>query len=200
MGEIADPALLIPRLEEAHRELAAASTTERLAMLARAVELWEDSDRIGRAAQEIATATGYAPAMVALCLRRTFAAHRAPALADLVADALAPSDRPLARTADLPPSPASQIRRRATAPALVVAILAQNTPGLAIAPALQALALGSAVVLKPASGEPHFALRLAESLGEADPRLGASCAVVTWRGGRDPIEETILAAASRVVV
>jgi len=200
MGEIADPAALITRLDEAHGELAATSATERLAMLARAVELWDDSGRIGRAAGEIATATGYAPAMVALCLRRTFAAHRAPALADLLADALAPSDRPLARTADLRSSPASEIRRRATAPALVVAILAQNTPGLAIAPALQALALGSAVVLKPASGEPHFALRLAESLGEADPRLGAACAVVTWKGGRDAIEETILAAASRVVV
>jgi acetylornithine/N-succinyldiaminopimelate aminotransferase len=190
MASAVDVPGLLARLAAARTALAAQPLVERVATLGRVAELWlEDRDRLERAAAEIGASTGYAAAMVATCLRRTFAAHRTEALLDLMSEVFD-------RVGD---GPREGIRRFATPPRLVVAVLAQNTPGLAIAPAFQALALGSPILLKPASREPHFAERLVRSIAEVDTALGAACAAVAWKGRSSGVEADLLGAAGRIV-
>ncbi|MEO2167610.1 MAG: aminotransferase class III-fold pyridoxal phosphate-dependent enzyme, partial [bacterium] len=132
-------------------------------------------------ASEIAASTGYAAAMVEVCLRRSLFAWRGPALVENIATAeSAPGEH--------------------VAPDLIVAILAQNTPGLAIAPILTALALGSAVVVKSARGEPHFAERFVAEIRAKDPALGAACAAWVWEGGDADFENPLAEAADRILV
>ncbi|HEY8518234.1 MAG TPA: aminotransferase class III-fold pyridoxal phosphate-dependent enzyme [Candidatus Binatia bacterium] len=193
-------AAMLERLQAAQRELARRDREDVLDALGRVAALWlEDAPRREAAAREIASATGYAPAMVETCLRRTFAAWSAPHLHRLFDEALAgvevlprgvPAERRTRRGA----------RRVATEPSLVVTLLAQNTPGLAIAPVFRALGLRSAIVVKSARGEPTFAPLLARSIAEVDPRLGAACEAHTWPGGTAAVEDQLFAAASRVVV
>lgn len=200
-----DVAALLAGLERARTALAKRTADERIAALGRVVDRWlDDAARLEHASSEVASATGYAPAMVEVSLRRTFAAHRAPALASLLDDLASEPGTVLEPAPAIPPdgAPATTaitVRRVATAPKLVVAVLAQNTPGLAIAPTLQALALGSAIVLKPARGEPCFAARLVESIAEVDSELGAACAAIAWQGGTGEVEAALLGAASCVV-
>lgn len=175
-----DVAPLVARLEGGRRRLRRRSERDRIDLLGRVAATWLD-DGLTDAAAEVARTTGYAPAMVEACLERTLRAWNAGALHDLVRRATA--------------APGSV----ATPPDLVVAVLAQNTPGLAIAPAFTALALGSAVVLKSSRGEPSFASALIERLAAVDPALAEAAAAVVWPGG-DPIETDLFAHASRVVV
>ncbi|MEW6271788.1 MAG: aminotransferase class III-fold pyridoxal phosphate-dependent enzyme [Thermodesulfobacteriota bacterium] len=193
-------AAMLERLRLAQQDLARRDPDEVLDALGRVAALWlDDEQRRQAAARQVAHATGYAPAMVELCLRRTFRAWSAPHLRRLFDDALLGIEVVPAGT------PAAGSRRRggrrvATAPGLVVAILAQNTPGLAIAPVFSALGLRAAIVVKSARGEPAFAPLLARSIAEVDPALGAACEVHTWAGGTAAIEDPLFAAASRIVV
>lgn len=174
------PALL-EHLARARQHLACLSLDERLAGVGRAARAWLSDDAGLQAdAESIAAATGYAPSMTRECIERTLGAWNESALRDVIHSALA--------------RPASI----ATLPELVVVVLAQNTPALAVAPTFVALALGSAVVLKPSRGEPTFSMRLAERLGVAHPALGNACAVRFWKGG-DDVECTLFPRASRVV-
>lgn len=191
---------LLSRLASARTALAKRSFADRSEVLGRVADRWlADTPRLEHAAAEISATTGYARTMVATALRRTFAAYRAPYLVALLQDALAAATPPLESQSRACAPADLAIQRVATPPSLVVAVLAQNTPGLAIAPAFQSLALGCPIVLKPASAEPHFAARLAASIAEVDGDLGAACAAVEWRGGAGEVEAALLGAASRIV-
>jgi len=195
------PAAVAATLEGLHAgraRLLARDPTDLVQALGRVSALWlADDERRRGAAREIARGTGYAAPMVELCLARTFAAWSGDALARLIDGALRG-----ARVAT--PGAASRERdgagRVATTPELVLAILAQNTPGLAVAPVYTALALRSAVLVKSARGEARFAPLLARSLAEVDADLAAACAVHAWAGGTAAIEDPLFAAASRIVV
>ncbi|MDG2305908.1 MAG: aminotransferase class III-fold pyridoxal phosphate-dependent enzyme [Candidatus Binatia bacterium] len=173
---------LLDRLVAAGRTAAALPREERVSILGRVAAGWlADRPALQETADAISAETGYAPAMVVTCLERTLEAWSTRPLRALLDQTLA--------------SPASI----ATAPELVVAVLAQNTPGLAIAPTFSALALGSAILLKSSHGEETFAPRLAERIRAVDATLGAACEAHTWRGGTS-LEKTLFPRASRVVV
>jgi acetylornithine/succinyldiaminopimelate/putrescine aminotransferase len=194
-------AALLAQMQAAQRELTRRDPDDVLHTLGRVAALWlADERRRQAAARDVARTTGYAPAMVELCLRRTFAAWSEPNLRRLLGDALAGIElRPAG--GDPPASlPHRGARRVATVPGLVLTILAQNTPGLAIAPVFTALGLRAPILIKSARGEPAFAPLLARSIEEVDPALGAACAVRTWAGGTAAIEDPLFAAASRIVV
>ncbi|MFM7143171.1 MAG: acyl-CoA reductase, partial [Alphaproteobacteria bacterium] len=166
----------VERLQRAGAEWASWPIDRRVARLARVAASWlDDRARLDEAADAIARATGYAPAMVRECLARAFAAFDGRGLREALAESRAWL--------------AGDGRARAHAPRLVVAVLAQNTPGLAIAPVFSALALGAPVLVKSASGEDTFAPRLASSLARVDETLGRACEAHAWRGGDATVED-----------
>lgn len=198
-GDLA-PAAIAPLLEQLRR--ARARLLERdpgdvVRTLGRVSTLWiEDEARRRAAAEEIALGTGYAAPMIDLCLRRTFAAWNEPALRALLETAFAGVHLAVPGA---PGVAGAGQRRVATAPELVLALLAQNTPGLAIAPVFLALALRAAIVVKSPRGETRFAPLLASSIAEIDATLGAAVAAHTWPGGTAAVEDPLFSAASRVV-
>ena len=195
------PSAIAPTLEQlraARTRLLTRDPADVVRALGRVSALWlADATRRRTAAEEIARGTGYAPAMVDVCLARTFAAWSEDALRALLDAALAGVhlELPGARPARRPPG-----ARVATAPELVLALLAQNTPGLAVAPVFTALALRAAIVVKSPRGETRFAPLLARSIAEVDADLGAACVAHTWPGGTAAIEDPLFAAAGRIVV
>lgn len=177
-----DVADLLENLGDAHQRLCRLSLTDRIEVLGCVASRWlSDPSGIRETADAISAETGYDADMVAECLRRTLTAWNTTALTELIERG---------RTA--PGSVATPV-------ATVVAVLAQNTPGIAIAPAFTALALGSAVLLKPSGGEMTFAPRLAERIAAEHEVLGRACVVRRWPGG-DPLEEDLFGGAGRVVV
>jgi acetylornithine/N-succinyldiaminopimelate aminotransferase len=173
---------LLEDLIDAHVGLLRLPLMDRIEALGRVASRWlSDSAGIGETAEAISTETGYDPDMVAECLRRTLAAWNASALTELVERG---------RTA--PGSVATPV-------ATVVAVLAQNTPGIAVAPTFTSLALGSAILLKSSGGEKAFAPRLIARIAAEHEVLGRACAVRRWQGG-DPLEEDLFGGAGRVVV
>jgi len=200
-GELAPSAVpgTLERLYGARTCLLARDPADIVRALGRVSALWlDDAERRHAAAREIARGTGYAPAMVELSLARTFAAWSEQSLTRVLDAALrgAHVETPGAAPREL----GAATERTATTPELVLAILAQNTPGLAIAPVYTALALRAAVLVKSARGEARFAPLLLRSIGEIDADLAAACAVHTWAGGTAAIEDPLFAAASRIVV
>lgn len=200
-GELAPSAVAatIEHLHAARARLLARDPADLVRALGRVSALWlADDARRHAAAREVARGTGYAPAMVELSLARTFAAWSEQSLTRVLDAALhgAHVETPGA----VPREVASPPERIATTPELVLAILAQNTPGLAIAPVYTALALRAAVLVKSARGEARFAPLLVRSIAEVDAELGAACAVHTWAGGTAAIEDPLFGAASRIVV
>ncbi len=173
---------LLGRLEDARCALADTTIEERVTALGRVAEGWlADGADLDATADAVALETGYAADMVAECLRRTLRAWSTRPLRQLL-------DRSLVAPGSI-----------GTPPGLVVAVLAQNTPGLAVAPAFTALALGAAVLLKSARGEEAFAPRLAARIAAERADLGAACAARVWPGGH-ALEREVFARASRVVV
>jgi len=198
-GDLAPSAIptILERLRAARAVLLERDPGQVVRALGRVSALWlEDDARRRAAAERIAHGTGYAQAMVDVCLTRTFAVWNEGALAGLLDSALAGVHLHLPGTrAARHPAGA----RVATAPQLVLALLAQNTPGLAVAPVFTALALRAAVVVKSPRGETSFAGLLLDSIAEIDAALGAACAAHTWPGGTAAIEDPLFAAASRIV-
>lgn len=198
-GDLAPSAIapLLERLRQARAALLERDPGDVVRALGRTSAIWLDDARRRRAAaDEIAQATGYAPAMVELSLQRTFTAWSEQAILRLLDVALAGADL------ELPGAPAVRGRaagRIVTAPELVLAVLAQNTPALAVAPVFTALALRAAIIVKSSRGEPSFAPLLARSIAEVDPALGEAVAAHTWPGGTAAIEDPLFAAASRIV-
>ena len=194
-------AAMIEQLRTARLRLLERDPADVVRALGQVAALWlGDDERRRSAARAVARSTGYAPAMIELCLRRTFQAWDEPHLRALLDGALAGVHLEVPGAAAADPEPTSDALRVATAPDLVLAILAQNTPGLAIAPLFTALALRAAIVVKSARGETQFAPLLARSIGEVDPELGAACAVHTWPGGTAAVEDLLFATAGRIVV
>lgn len=173
---------LLRRLEAARERVARRPLASRLDSLGRLVDAWlDDGDGLRAVAAEVAAGTGYAAPMVEASLRRTLRAHRRGHLAALL-DGMDEAEIEAAEP-----------------PRLVLVVLAQSTPGLALGPTLLALLLGSAVLVKPASGSGAFAARLAGSIEATDPELSAAVAVRSWRGGDLSVERPLLARASKVV-
>jgi hypothetical protein len=88
----------------------------------------------------------------------------------------------------------------AIGPDLVAHIGAGNVPGLALPALVTALLAKSAVVMKPAAGEPVLAALVARSLAELDPDLGACIAAAYWPGGTADLDGVILSRADVVIV
>jgi hypothetical protein len=89
--------------------------------------------------------------------------------------------------------------RRAHGPGLVVHVLSGNIPALGAAPTLLSLALKSAVLVKPAAGDPLFPELLQAALTGVDPDLAECVVVAPWRGGDLEIEDAVFAMADLVV-
>jgi hypothetical protein len=89
--------------------------------------------------------------------------------------------------------------RRVLGPPLMAHVLAGNIPGLAAVPVLLSLAIKSAVLIKPAAGDPLFPQLLAASIAEVDADLGQCVVVAGWRGGDRDNEAIAFADADLVV-
>lgn len=90
-------------------------------------------------------------------------------------------------------------RVRAVAPPLGLHVFAGNVPGVSVTSIVRALLVRSAVLGKPAAGEPVLAAAFARLLADADPLVGASVAINYWEGGDIDVEAAALAHAGLVV-
>lgn len=81
----------------------------------------------------------------------------------------------------------------------LVAILPKSPPGLALQVLLPALALRRPVLFKSASAEQTLTPLLLEALGATLPELRPAFAVASWKGGDRAIEDSVFAAAGRVI-
>ena len=90
-------------------------------------------------------------------------------------------------------------RARAIAPALGLHVFSGNVPGISVTSIVRALLVKSAVIGKPAAGEPAMAAAFARLLAEADPDVGDCVAVHYWTGGNTGLEDAFLARAGLVV-
>lgn len=147
-----------------------------------------------RAEREIPAATGYHREMVRLGLRRQMKSFRAAQLwrflaVDFTDPGALDGFRPRAGGG----------HQAAQGPRLTVHVCAGNVPGLPAWGLFASLLLRSAVLIKPASGEPRLAGLLAEHLGRADPEIGACVAVAHWPGGSDEMEAVAFSRADAVV-
>ena len=79
--------------------------------------------------------------------------------------------------------------RRVVGPTVVTHVLSGNIPGLAALPIIATLALKSAVIVKPAAGDPIVPALLASSIAEVSTGLGRCIVVAPWRGGDTALEE-----------
>jgi hypothetical protein len=90
-------------------------------------------------------------------------------------------------------------RSRAVAPPLGLHVFSGNVPGVSVTSMVRALLVRSAVIGKPAAGEPVLAPAFARLLADVDPLVGACCAVIYWPGGDTDTEAAVLAHAELVV-
>ena len=162
-----------------------------LAALDRVTVNWlrPDADLRRRAEAELPAVTGFSAATVGHGLPLLLEPLRADAIGALL-DAELGDRHVLDRMC---------AGRRALGPPLIVHVLSGNLPGLAAAPVLLALALKSAVVIKPAAGDPLFPQLLAASLAAADAELGECVLVAPWRGGDPAVEAIVFREADLVV-
>lgn len=174
--------LVLDELEGSRDALRRFSRHQRIAEFDKVLGLWLAGDASFQSAcDDVASATGYARGAVELSLRRTLEAWRAPHLERVLAEAeSAPGDH----------SP----------PNLAAAILAQNTPGLAIPPIALGLSLGSPLLIKSAAGEPHLARHFLDALQQSCPEIGGACRAVYWKGGSTAMEARIARVADRILV
>lgn len=173
---------LLARLDDCAEHARSRPRAERIRQLGTAVDALLDTS--GTFASLVAAEAGADPEteeMIRVSLRRTLRAWRAPALTRVLSEA-------------------ESAPGRHVAPRRLVIVLAQNTPGLAIPPILQGLALGSAVLVKTASGARAGAATFAALLAELAPGLGDAVAVRHWHGGDATIEDLVAREADRLLV
>lgn len=89
--------------------------------------------------------------------------------------------------------------RAGVAPALVVAILASNVPGLALPAIAHACLAGAAVVVKSGRADTLSAPAFQRALAAVDPTLAATVVPVYWRGGTADLEDVVLPRADVIV-
>jgi hypothetical protein len=90
-------------------------------------------------------------------------------------------------------------RRRARGPEWMLQIYAGNVPTVPVWPLLSALLLKSALLGKTAAQEPIFAPLLARAIAEVDPELGATLAIVWWKGGQAELDRVVLEQAPAIL-
>lgn len=140
-----------------------------------------ESPERAAAVEETAGATGYHPIAVEQVLRGLFS-DLASGL-DFWLDA--------ARSAD------SSVRLRP--PRLVLVTGSGNIPGASLPAVAGCLLLGSACLVKSASGEPVLMPLYQRWLREREPRLAERLAVCTWRGGDRRVESPLLEQVDAVI-
>jgi hypothetical protein len=162
------------------------SQTEILATLRDVVDGWlrPDSPQRRQAEAVLPAITGFSAPMIRHGLPRLLEPLRDDAIARLLAAELIST---------------GQNRRRPVVPDLLVHVLSGNIPGLGAVPIHLSLALGSAAIIKTASGDPFFAPQWARSIAATDPELGDCLAVTHWSGGDRSVEDAVFGGADVVV-
>lgn len=150
--------------------------------------LGADNDLQRRAEAELPGVTGFSAAMIRHGLPRLLQPLSAGHIGKLL-DAELGDRRVLDRAC----------AGRALGPPLIVHVLSGNIPGLAAVPVLLTLALKSAVLIKPAAGDPLFPQLLAASIAAIDAELGQCVLVAPWRGGDTEVEAIVFREADLVV-
>lgn len=188
---------LTTRLREAQRaHLADRPVIDIVDALGRVQALWADPDFPLRrtAVDTLPRLTGYAPLQVRRTLRDYLATFRRDRLLRFLAQ-----DFPDPGVLDgFRPSPAGG-RRRARGPAVLTQVFAGNVPGLPAWELVCGLLVKSAILGKPASGEPLFASLFARSLAEVDADLASCLAILPWPGGDEEVELAAFAGSDAVV-
>jgi acyl-CoA reductase-like NAD-dependent aldehyde dehydrogenase len=149
---------------------------ERLASLRAVADLWSDPERDPAAAARriVADGTGYSEPVVRRGLDAIVAALRDDAVGALL-------DRELGT-------------RPPFGPRRITHVMSGNLPGLSFAPVTLSLALGSAVLVKSAEGDPYSPAAFAASIAAIDADLGHCIVVHDWRGGDTALEAVAFAA------
>jgi len=178
------------------RVLAKRPVAEIIDAIARLAALWcrSDSPWLARAADGLSATTGLSHEMIAQVLPGLFRSFTAEHLWALV-ESEAGGANALDGFVESPWG-----RCHAVGPNLVAHVSAGNVPGLSIPALVMALLAKSAVVLKPAAGEPVLAALVAQSLAELDPDLGACVAAAYWPGGTADLDQVIFSRADIVIV
>lgn len=166
--------------DDAAQRVRARPAAARLASLRAVADLWSAADRdpAGVACRVLADGTGYSEPVVQRGLEGTVAALRGDAVGALL-------DRELGR-------------RDRLGPRRITHVMSGNLPGLSFAPVTLSLALGSAVLVKCAAGDPYSPAAFAASIAAVDGDLGRCVVVHDWRGG-DAALEAVAFAADAVV-
>lgn len=176
-------------LREAGARLRARSPRALLATLARALDRWSDPESSWRRELEskLPAATGFAPETVRRGLAVALAGWNGAALERLAERELGGS---LAASGRDPAFPGFE---------LCAVVLAGAIPMPTLKAILAPLALGTPVIVKPASRDPVTAELVARSLAELDPELGACVALAPLSRG-DAAAQGALLEADCVVV
>jgi hypothetical protein len=90
-------------------------------------------------------------------------------------------------------------RTRAVAPPLGLHIFSGNVPGVGVTSVIRALLVRSAVLGKPAAGEPALGPAFARMLRDEHEAVGAAVEILYWKGGDIALEDVALRHASLVV-
>ncbi|MCI0432474.1 MAG: hypothetical protein L0271_02325 [Gemmatimonadetes bacterium] len=186
----------IAEMRTARKSIEARPAREIAVTIDRAAARVADEATRGRTLDDLAAITGYSAAMARLVVQRMAEDWRLPALERLLGAELDGG-----RALDtFVPGPGRSVRSLAVSPPLTVHILAGNVPGVAITSIVRALLVRSAVLAKPAAGEPLLAPLFARTLEQIDPALAGCLRVVYWAGGEDAMEDEALAEADALIV
>jgi hypothetical protein len=187
----------LEQLEKARAALISMSDAEVIDGLAVALELWRGPDGYAAwTARELAESRGSSEEMLVFGLDRMLSAHTRNAISQWLSESRVEAGRLIASChpdGDVP------VLGALRGPGVIAQVLAGNVAGLAIPAALEALLARSAVLLKPASGDPVTANLLKESLDRADPRLGTAVAVRSWSGGDESVEAAVFSRVDYVI-
>jgi hypothetical protein len=157
--------------------------------LASALALWSGPDGYAaRAAHDLAEHNGQSADMLRFGLERLLSAHSRDALAAWLADSRVEAARAVAARRADGQAPSLALLR---GPNVIAQILAGNVAGLGIAAAVEGLLARSAVLLKPASGDPVTSRLFKEALDRAAPQLGKAIVVRSWSGGDARVEDEV---------
>ncbi len=165
--------------------LAGLSTRRVIEVIDAAVTRWLDPDYpLRRLAEELLPAvTGYSTAMLERGIPDQLKAFTADGLTALVEAELG----------------SLEALDRRHGPRLIAHVLAGNIPAVAAESIIRGLLAKSAGLVKASSRDPLFPALFAQSLGEVDPRLAETQAVLPWKGGSDELDVVALHKADAVI-
>lgn len=131
--------------------------------------------------------TGYPESVIDSSLRDLFASLDAPGLQPWAAV-----------TEPLVPAGGGLVRRMP--PSLALVISSGNIPGAALPSITGCLVMGSAVIARPAEGEPVLLTLYGELLAQRLPGLARALAVAQWEPGDASVADPLLTAADAVIL